>query len=508
MSKKFLQTYSKLKELSTSIRVFTSISSLLQWDQETYMPTGGIDARSEQTALLSEHIQELKTSRKYINTLGKLVHLSSGKPKVKGLSRIQRLTLREWHKDYLRDTKLNAKFVKTFSQTTSEASQIWQMARKTNDFKLFAPFLEKIIQLSREKAAIYGFEHHPYDALLETYEPCLTSSKAKEIFSSLRKELIPLLDKIRGSRPINDQFLWGTFDEKKQMKLGNDLIAQLPVDGAFTRFDLSAHPFSLALHPHDSRITSRILPDNFISNLFSILHESGHSMYEMGLPTEYWGTPLAEPVSLGVHESQSRFWETLIGHSLPFWRYFYPEVQKTFPSHLKNVPLEKFYRAINKVTPSFIRTEADEVTYCLHIIIRFEIEMDLISGHLQVMDLPYAWNEKTKELLGITPPTDRLGCLQDIHWALGDFGYFPTYAFGNIFAAQFFNAFSKENPDWDERLSSGELSFIRDYLKKNIHSLGRQYNSEELVKKATGKPLSEVAYCQYLKKKYTEIYQL
>jgi carboxypeptidase Taq len=276
---------------------------------------------------------------------------------------------------------------------------------------------------------------------------------------------------------------------------------------AYSRLDLSSHPFSLALHPHDSRITTRVLPHAFMSNLFSILHEAGHSMYEMGLPLDTWGTPLSEAASLSIHESQSRWWETLIGRSLPFWKFFYPLLQKSLPA-LKAIPLDRFYRAINKVAPSFIRVEADEVTYCLHVILRFEIEKELISGNLQVCDLPEAWNAKFKEFFGLTPPTDAQGCLQDIHWSLGDFGYFPTYALGNIFSAQFFAAFAKEHSDWDDRVARGDLAFIRDWLKEQIHRWGRTYNSEELGKRVTDKPLSEAAYCTYLKKKYADIYRL
>ncbi len=508
MSKKPISEFLALKEFSGSIKTYTSILSLLHWDQETYMPPGGITARGQQISLLSTHIHELKTSKKYHNLLGKLIHLSSGKPKKKGLSKLDHISLREWHKEFLRDSKLPASFVKTFSQTTSEASQVWQTAKNTNNFKLFAPFLEKILQLNREKAEILGYSDHPYDALLENYEPSMTSARVKEIFGKLRKELVHLLDQIRGSSQIDDRFLKGSFDPKKQFELGSAMLKQLPLEPDFSRMDLSAHPFSMALHPHDSRITTRILSDGFMSNLFSVLHEGGHSMYEMNLPTQHWGTPLAEAVSLGIHESQSRWWETLIGHSMPFWKCHYPLVQQTFPARLKKISLNQFYRAINKVTPSFIRVEADEVTYCLHVILRFEIEMALVSGQLQVSDLPYAWNEKMKELLGVVPPTDREGCLQDVHWAFGDFGYFPTYALGNLFAAQFFSAFTKEHPDWDQRVASGDLSFIRDYLKTNIHSLGKQYSSEGLVKRLTGKPLSETAYCHYLKTKYGEIYNL
>ncbi len=508
MVKKTPEPYLDLKETSTTIHTYNSILCLLHWDQETFMPSGSIGPRSEQISLLSSHIHELKTSRKYRSQLEKLVHLSSGKIKTKGLSIREKAAVREWHKDFQRSAKLPASFVKKFSQVTSESSQIWQTAKKENNFKLFAPFLSKILEMTREKAEIYGYEDHPYDALLACYEPCMTSAKVRKIFTPLAHQLTHLVARIQEKTPVDDRFLRGAFDGRKQTDLGHTLLDALPIEKAYSRLDLSAHPFSTALHPHDSRITTRILSDGFMSNIFSVLHEAGHSMYEMGLPTAEWGTPLAEAVSLSIHESQSRWWETLIGRSLPYWKRFYPLVQKTFPAKLGKVPLDRFYRAINKVSPSLIRVEADEVTYCLHVILRFEIESALVSGDLHVNDLPEAWRAKMKELLGVEPKTDSEGCLQDIHWSLGDFGYFPTYALGNLFAAHFFSAFEKEHRDWEKRVSTGDLSFVRDWLRVNIHSLGKQYNSEQLAKRVTGKPFSEEAYCRYLKAKYKEIYKL
>ncbi len=499
--------YLDLKEFSTEIHTYNSILTLLHWDQETYMPSGGITPRSHQIAQLSSLIHELKTSRKYKGLLEKLVHISTGKVKIKGLPKILHHAVREWHREYTRSVKLPASFVKTFSQVTSEASQIWSIAKKENNFKLFAPFLEKIVDLVRKKTEILGFTDHPYDALLESYEPCMTASRVTAIFDPLQKELRGLLKKIGESKQVDNRFLHKTVSESAQTQAGKLLLSKLPMEMAYTRLDLSAHPFSLALHPHDSRITTRIIPNNFMSNLFSILHEAGHSFYEMGLPLEHWGTPLAEAASLSVHESQSRWWETLIGRSLPFLKFFYPQLQKALPTHLKSISLDRFYRAVNQVKPTFIRVEADEVTYCLHVIIRFEIEKALITGSLEVSDLPEAWNEKVKEFLGITPPDDTQGCLQDIHWSLGDFGYFPTYALGNILSAQFFTAFAKDHPDWEKKTEKGDLAFIRAWLKENIHRWGKSYSSEELVKKVTGKPLSETAYVSYLKKKYTDIYR-
>lgn len=505
MAKKPPQAYLDLKEASTTIQTYNSILSLLHWDQETFMPEGAIVPRSEQIALLSAYIHELKTSRKYKNLVEKIASVSTGRIKLKGLSAKEKAAVREWTNEYFRLKRLPTPFIKQFSQLTSESSQIWQTAKKESNFKLFAPFLNRIIEMVREKASLYSYQEHPYDALLGSYEPCMTSAKLQKIFTPLKKELLRLLDQIRG-KSIDDRFLHGKFEPKKQIALGQTLLAALPIEPAYSRLDCSAHPFSVAMHPHDSRITTRILPTGFMSNLFSILHEAGHSMYEMGLPLEHWGTPLAEPVSLSIHESQSRWWETLIGRSFGYWSHFYPLVQKTFP-RLSKVPLERFYLAINKVSPSFIRVEADEVTYCLHVILRFEIESALLSGDLQVYDLPEAWRAKMKELLGVSPQNDREGCLQDIHWALGDFGYFPTYALGNLFAAHFFTAFAKKHPDWEKRVSGGDLSFIRDWLKVNIHSVGKQYDSEQLAKKVTGKPFSEEAYCRYLKSKYGEIYK-
>ncbi|MBX7066135.1 MAG: carboxypeptidase M32 [Parachlamydiales bacterium] len=502
------KAFTDLRQLSTEIHQLCSVQSLLHWDQETYMPSGGIVPRSEQIALLSELIHERRTGRKLKSCLEKLVSISTGKLKVKHLTKPQQIMVREWLKDFRRHNKLPAEFVKNFSQVTAEATQIWGSAKKENNFKIFAPFLDKIVKLTRQKAEYYGFEEHPYDALIETYEPCMTARKLETIFDGLKKELMALLKKINKAKQIDNRFLHRKVDAAKQHEMGELLLCELPMESAYTRLDVSNHPFSIALHPHDSRITTRIIPNQFMSNLFSILHEAGHSMFEMGLSLETWGTPLSEPVSLSVHESQSRWWETLIGRSFPFWKHFYPRLQKVLPTQLKEVSLDRFFRAINKVSPTLIRVEADEVTYCLHVILRFELEKDLITGKLNVHDLPAAWNEKMKQIFGIQPKTDREGCLQDIHWSLGDFGYFPTYALGNLLAAHLFTAFAKENSDWESQMQSGDLSFIRDWLKKNVHQWGRTYNLEELAKHVTGKPFSEHAYCAYLKKKYSEIYKI
>jgi carboxypeptidase Taq len=493
--------YQALKEISREIRTFSSISHLLYWDRETYMPVGGSLPRSLQIAQLAGLIHELKTGKRLRTHLEKLVHLSTGRV-LKKVPRLQRIILEEWADEFDRATKLPVAFVKQFSQLTSEASQIWSVARKTDDFALFAPYLEKIVAMNREKAAIFGFEDHPYDALLEGYEPCMTTKKIKVLFARLKQKLLALLEEIKAKQPSEHPSISGTFDVEKQMALGRKLLAALPMESHYSRLDLSVHPFSIAMHPHDSRMTTRITPDGCLSNLFSILHEAGHAMYEMGLPVEHWGTPLGETISLSIHESQSRWWETLIGRSRGFWEFFYPHVREMFSS-FQQIPFDDFYRGMHKITSSFIRVEADEVTYSLHIILRFELEYALISGDLAVADLPHVWREKMRELLGIVPPTDREGCLQDIHWSLGEFGYFPTYALGNLFAAQFFEQFAQDHSDWEEQVQHGEFGFIRSWLTEHIHRYGKQYYADQLVKKITGKPLTETAYCTYLKNKYS-----
>ena len=495
----------ELKEHSKEIHTYGSILGLLHWDLETYIPPGGVNARSCQIAQLSKLVHEEKTSKRFKSRLEKLIYLTTGTPKIKDLTKQELICLREWRKSFLRDTKLPTSFVEELSQVASQATQIWAIAKKESNFKLFAPFLQKIVDLNRKKADLYKFSDHPYDALLECFEPCMTTQRIGTIFGNLASELTVLLKKIVKADPIDDRFLHKIVSDTKQLEIGRSLLAKLPADPTYSRLDLSNHPFSMGIHPHDSRITTRIIPKKFMSNIFSVLHEAGHMMYDMGLPCEHWGTPLAEPISVSIHESQSRWWETLIGRNLPFWRYYYPILQEEY-APLKKISLDTFYRAINKVTPSCIRVEADEVTYCLHIILRFEIEKQLIAGSLPVSEVPEFWNSKMYELLGVKPRSDAEGCLQDIHWSLGEFGYFPTYALGNLFAAHFFSAFEITNKDWDQKIASGDLVFVREWLKKNIHHWGRTYDSEELAKKVTKTALSTDAYCTYLKKKYASIY--
>lgn len=500
--------YNNLHKISRHARVLSGIASVLDWDQETYMPIGGAEIRSSQLETLAGVIHSERTGRKFANALSKLIDIPTGKIKSKGLSASQTAALREWRSDFIKDTALPKKFVEDFAKLTSQAIVAWRDAKKSSTFLHFAPFLDKIISMSRKKADLLGYKDHPYDALLDHYEPNTTTKEISTLFASLKKGIVSLLQQIQKSKQVDDSALHGNFAHEKQLDFGRRLLGDMGYDMKHGRLDLSTHPFSSSSHPSDSRVTTRIHPTSLISNISVVLHEGGHALYEMGLPKEHYGSPLGDAISLGMHESQSRWWETYIGQSKPFWKHYLPLLKHQFPGKLDSIDLDLFYRAINKVEPSFIRVEADEVTYTLHVILRFEMERDLIEGSLSVRDIPKVWNAKMKELLNITPSKDSEGCLQDVHWSMGGIGYFPTYTLGNLYAAHFFEAFAKEHPDWEKRVAKGELTFIKGWLNEAIHRHGRQYSSPELLKKVTGKQFSADAYIKYLTTKYKGIYHL
>jgi carboxypeptidase Taq len=412
------------------------------------------------------------------------------------------VAVKEWKRTHLQEIKIPSAFVKTFATVCSKATHVWAEAKKHNKFSLFAPHLQKIVTLCRKKADFLGFQGHPYDALLDLHEPGMTVAELTPLFGRLKASLTALLKTLTSKPKIRAPFLECQYPHDKQMQFGHILLEAMGFDPETSRLDLSSHPFCSGLSIKDTRMTTRIHSNLITSNIFSVLHEGGHGLYNKGLPSHEFGTPLCENSSLGIDESQSRWWETLIGRSLPFWTHFYPKLQHIFPEQLSSVALEDFVIGINSAQPSFIRVEADEVTYCLHIVLRFEIEKALIEGSLEVKDIPQLWNEKMKAYLGILPQTDAEGCLQDIHWSLGSIGYFPTYALGNIYAAQFFTAFEKTHPDWQKKLSQGDLSFIRAWLYENIHRHGRLYTPHELVHRIAGQPLSEKPYIAYLERKY------
>ena len=493
--------FDKLSEYSKEIATWHTLSNLLEWDQDTYMPEGAIDFRSLQSSLVTSHTHKLRVGSKFKKLLSALINLENGHILDPSLSFAQKAALNEWRRDYLKAAKLPSSFVKNFAAIATKASSAWSQAKKESNFKKFAPHLEKIVKFNQKKAAYLGFQQSPYDALLDLYEPNATVAKLTPLFDSLKGGLKELLLKIKSKPSVDTSFLKHDFDPVKQFEFGKMLLSQMGFKQETSRLDLTSHPFCTTMHPTDVRMTTRIHQDDVMSNIFSALHEGGHGLYGKNLPVEFFGTPLGEQVSLGIDESQSRFWETRIGRSRPFWERFLPDLKKAFPQ-MSEISLDSFYAAINTVTPSFIRVEADEVTYTMHIILRFELEKMLLEGSLKIKEIPEAWNQKMQELLDITPPSDALGCLQDIHWSLGFMGYFPTYALGNIYAAQFFEKFAHDHPDWEHKVAQGNLSFIQEWLKTHVHQWGRQYSPHELIEKVTGKPLSEKPYLNYLISKY------
>lgn len=500
--------YQDFHQLSRTAQTLSSISQLLDWDQETYMPSDAAQARSEQQRILAGIIHRERTGEEYKRALEKLIDIQTGNVLVDELSAAQKAALKMWRRDYIKEIALPSDFVEEFAQVTSQALSVWRKAKKENAFEQFAPFLDKIISLCRKKADFLEYKNHPYDALLDLYEPEMNSREVGAIFAELETSIAALLKKIAAAPQVEDGFLYGDFDHKKQLEFGLVLLNAMGYNRSRGRLDISSHPFSSSLHPSDNRITTRIHPTGIMSNIFSVLHEGGHALYEMGLPAEQFGSPLGQALSYGMHESQSRWWETRIGKNKSFWQYFLPILKQYFPGTLDKIDLETFYKGINKVQPSMIRVEADEVSYPLHVILRFQLERDLIGGDLSVRDIPEAWNAKMTELLGITPQSNSEGCLQDIHWALGSFGYFPSYALGNIYASHMFTGFQQANRYWETQLAAGDLTFVKKWLNEHVHQFGRQYSIPELMQKITNQPLSAKAYIDYLNAKCSQIYGL
>jgi carboxypeptidase Taq len=381
-------------------------------------------------------------------------------------------------------------------------------ARQKSDFSIFQPHLEKIVELRRRYAAFFPGVDHPYDALLDDFEPGMKTEDVKAIFTALRPQQVELIQAIAGRPQVDDSFLHQSFDEKKQWDFGVEVITKFGYDWKRGRQDKAAHPFTQSAGINDVRITTRVYPDFLNPALFGTMHECGHALYAFGSSPALDRTGLDGGASLAVHESQSRMWENLVGRSLPFWQHFYPRLQEVFPSQLSGVPLEKFYQGINKVQPSLIRVEADEATYNLHIMLRLEIEIAVIEGVLAVKDLPGVWNSRMQEYLGITPPNDAQGVLQDIHWSFGGFGYFSTYALGNLVSAQLWEKINQEIPNLSDQVRLGKFETLLGWLREKIHVSGRKFEPQELVQKVTGSRIDPAPYMRYLIKKYSEIYGL
>ncbi len=470
---------------------------VLSWDQQTYMPPGGAAARAEQMGTLSRIIHEMSTGEH----LGEL--LAAAEPDGEQDTRLLQVARR----DYERARKLPADLVVEMTRTQALARQAWQQARAESNWPLFAPHVARIFELKRAAAEQYGYEDHPYDALLEDFEPGMTIAQIRPLFEELKAGLVPLVQAVAAhSREEATTCLHQPFDHDRQLAFGIQLVQGLGFDTRRGRQDLTAHPFCTSFSPDDVRITTRVDPHFLSPALFGTLHETGHALYEQGIPSGLARTPIGHWASLGVHESQSRLWENLVGRSLPFWRRHYTTLQQTFPEQLGATDLETFYRAINTVRPSFIRVEADELTYNLHIFLRFELELALLEDRLRVEDLPAAWNQGMRDLLGITPPDDALGVLQDVHWAIGLVAYFPTYTIGNVLSVQVWEAAQRDQPALREQIAAGEYAGLLQWLREQIHCHGRMYQPNELIVRSTGQPLAASPYLDYLRTKYGALY--
>ncbi len=496
---------STLKDRLEEVTTLSQIGALVEWDMQTYMPAGGAEARARHSSVLSKLIHEKFTA----DETGKLLDAAEQEAKGAPYDGIDASLLRVTRRDYDRERKLPTDLVAETTRAAALGYEAWVKARAANDFKSFIPFLQRIVDLKIRAAECYGYTDHIYDALLDIYEPGLKTADVTAMFSELRKDLVPLVHAI-GERvgTVDDSVLHQEFDVAKQREFAELVVKKFGYDFNRGRQDPTVHPFATSFSRNDVRITTRFDPHWLNPALFGTLHEAGHGMYEQGIGEELEGNILTSGVSLGVHESQSRLWENIVGRSRPFWTFFFPVLQSYFPQHLGKVDLDTFYRAINRVEPSFIRVEADEATYNLHILIRFELEADLVSGKIKVPDLPEAWNAKYKDYLGIVPPTDTLGVLQDVHWSNGLIGYFPTYSIGTILSAQLYDQAVEQHPSIPAEMARGEFGTLLSWLRENIHKHGRKFLPRELIMRATGEPPQSRSYMRYLKTKLGEIYNL
>ena len=500
------ETFSELTRLLRDAALLNSCASVLSWDEQTYMPKQGSTLRADQLGLLAGLAHERATSPR----IGELLSELERSGELGDADGDRAVNVREARRIYDRQTKLPRRLVEELSRTTTLSQQAWISAREDSEFAAFLPWLEKMIALKREEAQAVGYgKGIPYDALLDDYEPGMTAAEVERVFTPLRDELVQLVSAIQqSSRRPKVEILSRHYPKTPQIVLAEGASKAIGFSFDAGRIDESAHPFCSGFGPGDCRLTTRYSDHHFNSAFFGVLHESGHGIYDQGLPTESFGLGIGQATSLGIHESQSRLWENFIGRSRAFWEYLYPTARSAFPKALGDVSLDEFYFAINDVRPSFIRVEADEVTYNLHIMLRFEIEQQLVSGDLKPADVPGCWNEKVVKYFGLTVPNDANGCLQDIHWSAGLLGYFPTYALGNMYAAQFYAAARRDLGSLEELCSKGRFKTLKAWLNEKIHRHGKRFSAKRLVQVVTGESLSHQPLIAHLTSKYSELYGL
>jgi len=484
---------------------FSSIIGLADWDQKVMAPKKGRNVFAKAAGTIRTEVFKLSVSKE----MGDLLETLTSSVNNVQLDEMTKAKVREYREYYKKSKSIPADLFQEYSILTAQANDAWEEARENNDFARYLPSLDKIVAFKRKFAEIYGYEEHPYDALLDEFEPGLTVKILDPLFAKLRATSVDLLERIKKhGNPTRAEIFEQSFDIDKQKEFNRFILPMIGFDMEAGRLDETVHPFAQTVNIGDVRLTTRYLEKNVRSALFGTIHEAGHGIYEQQVNSEFEESVLQSGASFGIHESQSRFLENMVGRSKEFWKFFFPKLQEYFPAQLAQVSVEEFYRAVNKVEPSFIRVEADELTYNLHIMLRFEIEKALIGGEIEAKDLPTIWNQKMQDYLGITPSSDTEGVLQDVHWSFGGIGYFPSYSLGNLYAAQILRKIQKDLPDFYNHIENGRFDLIQGWLKENIHQYGKLYTPNELIVKVTGEELNADYLVEYLEKKYSEVYEL
>jgi carboxypeptidase Taq len=494
----------QLRALLAEIDDLARTQGLLGWDQQTYMPPAGGEDRGNLLSTLARLEHERWTSDEMARLLDDLTpSMAQMDPDSDELALV-----RVARRQQLKRTRVPARHVSEFAQITTVSHEKWVQARKTLDFSVFLPYLERIIDLRREYASFFAPYDHVYDPLLDDYEPGMKTTEVQAIFNTLRPEQVALIQAIVARPQVNEAFLNQPFEEKAQWDFGVEVITNFGYDWNRGRQDIAAHPFSSGIGHDDVRITTRFDADHSMSSLFSTMHECGHAMYDQGHDPAHRRSLLCDGASMAVHESQSRMWENLVGRSLPFWKFYFPRIKEYFPTQLGAISLETFYKGINRVQPSFIRVESDEATYNLHIMLRMELEIAMVEGSLEAKHLPEKWNTTFKEYLGLTPPNDALGVLQDVHWSAGLMGYFPTYALGNLVSVQLWEKINADIPNLEDQIATGKFDTLLGWLRQNIHRHGAKFEPQKLVQQVTGSKIDPQPYLRYLRSKFGAIYGL
>lgn len=496
-----MSALAELKSYVAEMVELSAAAAVAHWDARTYMPKAAVNTR----ARIVGKLERLSFERLISPKFGEL--LSQAEKELGKANEVERAMIRQWKRDHERHRAIPPELYQKFAELRTKAEAIWEKAKAEANFSLFRPYLAEIVDMVREMARLIGYKESPYDALLEEFEPGMTSRRVAEVLGGLRDKLVPFVQKLVDKGTPPPPIPEGKYRIQSQKALCEEALCIIGYDFSAGRLDDSAHPFTIGLGPGDTRVTNRYDEEDPFSALFGALHEGGHALYDQGVPPELYWVGLSGGASFGIHESQSRFWENQIGRSLAFWEFFRPRISRRFRIFAKNSP-EEIWRMVNGVQPSPIRVEADEVTYNLHIAFRFELELGLIEGRLKVDELPERWNKAMKDYLGVVPPDDAKGVLQDVHWSGGSFGYFPSYALGNLYAAQFMEAMRQDLPGLWESARKGDFQPILSWLREKIHRFGRMYFPEELCRKVTGKELSPKPFLRYIEEKYTTVYRL